>query len=54
LESNGSAVIEFLSLKLSGSSSSIRTMGADQVSPPSVDLLTSIAERLPALVESVK
>src|SRR5215211_1124213 len=52
-ESNGSAVIEFLSLKLSGTSSSMSTTGGDQVRPPSVDLLTSIADRLPALVESV-
>src|SRR5437899_5925109 len=51
-ESNGSAVMEFLSLKLKGLSSSMRTVGALHVRPPSVDLFTSIAESLPALVAS--
>ena len=39
----GSAVIEFLSLNASGSVSSISVIGADQVRPPSVERLTSVA-----------
>ena len=47
-------MIEFLSLKLKVLSSSISLMGALQCRPPSVDLLTSSAESLPAEVARVK
>src|SRR5918994_7054769 len=46
LESLGSAVIEFFSLKRLGVSSRMSVTGALQVSPPSVDLLTSMASGL--------
>src|SRR5215207_3080020 len=53
-ESNGSAVIEFLSLNWNRLSCSIRVIGALQCRPPSTDLFTSSAESLPAEVASVK
>src|SRR6185369_7427180 len=53
-ESNGSAVMEFLSLKLNTLSSFISEVGVPQCRPPSVDRLTSISESLPAELASVK
>src|SRR5215218_1918886 len=46
LESLGSAVIEFLSLRRLGLSSRMSVTGSLQVSPPSVDLDTSMASGL--------
>src|SRR5215203_2051678 len=49
LESLGSAVIEFLSLRRLGLSSRMSVEGLLQLSPPSVDLDTSMASGLKSL-----
>ena len=46
--------MEFLSLKLKTLSSRISVTGGLQVSPPSVDRLTSMAESFPAEVLRVR